>query len=184
MQGRPRGECTSRGRPSFSMLSPAKVDVGPAILARILRGAGSQGTPRKRVGCHEQFPIDTRVLRLILSIHTEYPAKWQTARKGRTQSHGSKAEKAMIAGLPKGEGLTSRWLSGGLSLFRGGGRRGIMLMAAVQFSTFLRRLRAHEGQSMVEYALIIALVAVVVVGAVVLLGKGISNIFDSITGSL
>ncbi len=59
-----------------------------------------------------------------------------------------------------------------------------MLMAAVQFSTFLRRLRAHEGQSMVEYALIIALVAVVVVGAVVLLGKGISNIFDSITGSL
>ncbi len=59
-----------------------------------------------------------------------------------------------------------------------------MMMAAVQFSTFLRRLRAHEGQSMVEYALIIALVAVVVVGAVVLLGKGISNIFDSITGSL
>ena len=58
------------------------------------------------------------------------------------------------------------------------------MMAAVQFSTFLRRLRAHEGQSMVEYALIIALVAVVVVGAVVLLGKGISNIFDSITGSL
>ena len=58
------------------------------------------------------------------------------------------------------------------------------MMAVVQFSTFLRRLRAHEGQSMVEYALIIALVAVVVVGAVVLLGKGISNIFDSITGSL
>ena len=59
-----------------------------------------------------------------------------------------------------------------------------MMMAAVQFSTFLRRLRAHEGQSMVEYALIIALVAVVVVGAVELLGNGISNIFDTITTHL
>ncbi len=59
-----------------------------------------------------------------------------------------------------------------------------MLMATLQFSTFLRRLRASEGQSMVEYALIIALVAVVVVGAVVLLGGSVSNIFDSISGTL
>jgi len=59
-----------------------------------------------------------------------------------------------------------------------------MLMAAVRGSTFLRRLRNAEGQSMVEYALIIALVAVVVVGAVVILGHGISNIFTSITNSL
>lgn len=59
-----------------------------------------------------------------------------------------------------------------------------MSIAMIQFSTFLRRLRASEGQSMVEYALIIALVAVVVVGAVTLLGGGISNIFDSITHSL
>jgi pilus assembly protein Flp/PilA len=59
-----------------------------------------------------------------------------------------------------------------------------MLMAVSQCSSFLRRLRATEGQSMVEYALIIALVAVFVVGAVVFLGHGISNIFDSITGSL
>ena len=55
---------------------------------------------------------------------------------------------------------------------------------AMQVSAFLHRFRASDGQSMVEYALIIALVAIVVVGAVVLLGQGVSNIFDTITSKL
>ncbi len=59
-----------------------------------------------------------------------------------------------------------------------------MSMAITQVSSLLRRVRASDGQSMVEYALIIALVAVVVVGAVIVLGHGISNIFTSITNSL
>ncbi len=59
-----------------------------------------------------------------------------------------------------------------------------MSMAIAQVSSLLRRVRASDGQSMVEYALIIALVAVVVVGAVALLGNGISNIFDTITTHL
>jgi len=45
-------------------------------------------------------------------------------------------------------------------------------------------LRSEQGQGMVEYALIIALVAVVVVGAVMALGHGISNIFSGITNQL
>ena len=60
----------------------------------------------------------------------------------------------------------------------------MLLMAQVRFSTFLRRLRAAEGQSMVEYALIIALVAVVVVGAVMALGGKLGSVFDSITNTL
>ena len=42
----------------------------------------------------------------------------------------------------------------------------------------------EEGQGMVEYGLIIALVAVVVIGAISLLGNGVSNTFNSITGKL
>jgi pilus assembly protein Flp/PilA len=41
-----------------------------------------------------------------------------------------------------------------------------------------------RGQGLVEYALIIALVAVVVIGALILLGPAIANIFDSINSAL
>ena len=60
----------------------------------------------------------------------------------------------------------------------------MLMMAAVRFSTFLRRVRDPRGQSMVEYALIIALIAVVVVGAVVALGGKLGNVFESITNSI
>jgi len=53
---------------------------------------------------------------------------------------------------------------------------------------FLNRVaaavRPEGGQGMVEYALIIALVAVALVGALVALNGGISNIFNSITNAL
>ncbi len=68
--------------------------------------------------------------------------------------------------------------------FFGAGGGGDIALMAIQVSAFLYRLRAAEGQSMVEYALIITLVAIVVVGAVVLFGQGVSNIFDSITSKL
>jgi pilus assembly protein Flp/PilA len=42
----------------------------------------------------------------------------------------------------------------------------------------------EEGQGMVEYGLIIALVAVVVIAAISLLGNGVSNTFNTITGKL
>jgi pilus assembly protein Flp/PilA len=44
--------------------------------------------------------------------------------------------------------------------------------------------RADRGQGLVEYALIIALVAVVVIAALVLLGPAISSIFVNINSSL
>ncbi len=44
--------------------------------------------------------------------------------------------------------------------------------------------RDERGQTMVEYALIIALVAVVLVVALTTLGGGIGNTFQKITGSL
>ncbi|MEE9274088.1 MAG: Flp family type IVb pilin [bacterium] len=42
----------------------------------------------------------------------------------------------------------------------------------------------EEGQSMVEYALIIALVAIVLVVGLTALGTGLNNTINSITSSL
>lgn len=50
---------------------------------------------------------------------------------------------------------------------------------------FLRRLcRRQEGASIVEYALLVALIAVVAIAALILLGTRVSAIFDSISASL
>ena len=47
-----------------------------------------------------------------------------------------------------------------------------------------RASREEQGQSMAEYAMILALVAVVVAGAVTLLGTGLSTKFGNVTSSL
>jgi len=51
-----------------------------------------------------------------------------------------------------------------------------------QFITLLNAqfLQREEGQGMAEYALIIALVAIVLVGSLTLLSGGIGDVFDSI----
>ena len=41
-----------------------------------------------------------------------------------------------------------------------------------------------DGQAMVEYALILVLIAVVVIGALLLLGGQIKSIFNNILGAL
>jgi pilus assembly protein Flp/PilA len=50
--------------------------------------------------------------------------------------------------------------------------------------TLERMFSRARGQGMLEYALIIALVAVVVIAALVLLGPQISNIFHSVNNNL
>lgn len=42
----------------------------------------------------------------------------------------------------------------------------------------------EEGQGMVEYGLIIALIAVVVIGALIFLGKGIGGIFGHVANQI
>jgi pilus assembly protein Flp/PilA len=44
--------------------------------------------------------------------------------------------------------------------------------------------RENEGQGLVEYALIIVLVAIAAIVALTALGGAVSAVFDSITGSL
>ncbi len=47
-----------------------------------------------------------------------------------------------------------------------------------------RWLKREEGQGMVEYGLIIALVAIVVITALLALGPAIGNIFSSIVAAV
>jgi pilus assembly protein Flp/PilA len=54
--------------------------------------------------------------------------------------------------------------------------------------TFLNRLRAFakddQGQDLLEYALLIALIALVCVGAVALAGTKVSQVFENIAGQI
>ena len=51
--------------------------------------------------------------------------------------------------------------------------------------TRLRKLlRNDSGQDLLEYALLVALIALVAVGAITATGTSVSNIFDAIAGEL
>ncbi len=45
-------------------------------------------------------------------------------------------------------------------------------------------VRREEGQDLLEYALLIALIAIVCVGAITLAGTNVSNTFSTIAGSI
>ena len=48
----------------------------------------------------------------------------------------------------------------------------------------IARFRREEGQAMVEYALILALVSVVAIGTLTLIGTGVDTIFGQIVSAL
>ena len=51
-------------------------------------------------------------------------------------------------------------------------------------ATFFRRLSRDEGQALVEYGLILALVAVVVVGVLLMLGHSVSDTLNGVANSV
>ncbi len=59
-----------------------------------------------------------------------------------------------------------------------------MLKLYTLASALIARTQREEGQTMVEYAFLVAFIAVVVLAAVVVLGDKISSLFNSIAGSL
>ena len=52
------------------------------------------------------------------------------------------------------------------------------------FDHLVARLRRDEGQTLVEYALILALVSIVAIGALALLGAKISSVLTTVTDAL
>ncbi len=49
---------------------------------------------------------------------------------------------------------------------------------------FSRLMREEDGQGMAEYGLILALIAVVVIGALTLLGEGLDGVFRRVTDEI
>ena len=60
--------------------------------------------------------------------------------------------------------------------------RGYLTLVAMPLETL--SVRREEGQTLAEYALILALIAVVVVGVVAVLGGKISDLFTSVASSI
>jgi pilus assembly protein Flp/PilA len=50
--------------------------------------------------------------------------------------------------------------------------------------TYVKSLRHEEGQDLLEYALLVALIAIVAVGAVTAAGANVSTIFNNIAAAL
>ena len=45
-------------------------------------------------------------------------------------------------------------------------------------------MRSEQGQGMVEYALILVLIAVVVIALLIILGNQVANVFSNISGAI
>ena len=50
--------------------------------------------------------------------------------------------------------------------------------------SYLRNSRDEEGQTLVEYGLLLALIAIVVIAVLILLGPAVSGIFQSVNDQL
>ncbi|HEV3097358.1 MAG TPA: Flp family type IVb pilin [Candidatus Dormibacteraeota bacterium] len=62
-------------------------------------------------------------------------------------------------------------------------------MAFMHIVALIRRVvdrqpRSERGQSMVEYALILVLIAVVVIAVLIILGNQVANVFCNISGAI
>jgi len=52
------------------------------------------------------------------------------------------------------------------------------------FRRVIRAMRSEQGQGMVEYALILVLIAVVVIAVLIILGNQVANVFCNISGAI
>ena len=59
-----------------------------------------------------------------------------------------------------------------------------MHMMTELYVKMLNRVKSRKGQTLVEYGLILALVAIVVIAVLTVLGDQLKNIFSQVTGAL
>jgi len=59
-----------------------------------------------------------------------------------------------------------------------------MHMMTELYVKMLNRVKSRKGQTLVEYGLILALVAIVVIAVLTVLGEQLKNIFSQVTGAL
>jgi pilus assembly protein Flp/PilA len=51
-------------------------------------------------------------------------------------------------------------------------------------AAFTSLIRDQEGATMVEYGLLVALIAMVALGAIVILGQNLSSLFNTVAGTI
>ncbi|WP_392544888.1 Flp family type IVb pilin [Oryzobacter telluris] len=59
-----------------------------------------------------------------------------------------------------------------------------MTKALVKLQTIMTTRRSEEGATAVEYGLMVALIAIVIIAAVILLGTRLSSLFNQVSGSV
>jgi pilus assembly protein Flp/PilA len=59
-----------------------------------------------------------------------------------------------------------------------------MHMMTELYVKMLNRVKSRKGQTLVEYGLILALVAIVVIAVLTILGNQLKNIFSEVTAAL
>jgi pilus assembly protein Flp/PilA len=59
-----------------------------------------------------------------------------------------------------------------------------MTNALVKLQTKLASIRQEKGATAVEYGLMVALIAIVIIAAVILLGTSLSNLFSTVAKSV
>lgn len=59
-----------------------------------------------------------------------------------------------------------------------------MMQKYLEINTWIESLKREEGQTLAEYALLLALIAILVIGAVTLLQENITAVFNDIAGKL
>jgi pilus assembly protein Flp/PilA len=59
-----------------------------------------------------------------------------------------------------------------------------MMQKYLEIATWIESLKAEKGQTLAEYALLLALIAIVVIAALLLVGPKISTIFTDIAAQL
>ena len=59
-----------------------------------------------------------------------------------------------------------------------------MMQKYLEIANWIESLKREEGQTLAEYALLLALIAIVVIAALLVLGTRISTVFENITKQL
>jgi Flp pilus assembly pilin Flp len=81
-------------------------------------------------------------------------------------------------------GLTTLHIGFSKNFFTKGGEKTMIQTILIRAKSALRRLKSKKGQTLVEYALILAFISVVAIGVLLSLGGQIQGVFTTITSQL
>jgi Flp pilus assembly pilin Flp len=68
--------------------------------------------------------------------------------------------------------------------FRKGGEKTMINKVIIRAKSALRRMKSKKGQTLVEYALILAFISVVAISVLIALGNQVKGVFTTITSQL